>query len=71
MAAGWNVMQSQSEKTLSDVALANVEALADENILPILSCPNYGCTIYFFYNCHVFSSVWGTYVGTCVDHRGS
>jgi predicted negative regulator of RcsB-dependent stress response len=30
MVAGWNVMQSQSNEALSDVALANVEALADE-----------------------------------------
>jgi hypothetical protein len=30
-AAGWNVMQSQSDEALSDVALANVEALADES----------------------------------------
>jgi hypothetical protein len=30
--AGWNVMQSQSDEALSDVALANVEALADETI---------------------------------------
>jgi hypothetical protein len=30
MAAGWNVMQSQSDEALSDVVLENVEALADE-----------------------------------------
>jgi hypothetical protein len=29
-AAGWNVSQNMSEKALSDVTLANVEALADE-----------------------------------------
>jgi hypothetical protein len=28
VAAGWNVMQSQNEVALSDVALANVDALA-------------------------------------------
>jgi hypothetical protein len=28
--AGWNVMQSQSEEALSDVALKNVEALAGD-----------------------------------------
>jgi hypothetical protein len=29
--AGWNVIQSMSEVTLSDVAMANVEALAQES----------------------------------------
>jgi hypothetical protein len=28
--AGWNVMQSSNDAVLSDMALANVEALADE-----------------------------------------
>ncbi len=30
--AGYNVYTSQQEKTMSDLALANVEALADEEI---------------------------------------
>ena len=29
--AGWNVMQSRNDAVLSDVALANIEALADES----------------------------------------
>jgi hypothetical protein len=37
--AGWNISQSMSEVALSDVSLANVEALAGE-INP--NCPN-GC----------------------------
>jgi hypothetical protein len=28
--AGWNVSQSKSDSTLSDMSLSNVEALADE-----------------------------------------
>jgi predicted negative regulator of RcsB-dependent stress response len=31
MTTGWNVMQSRNETVLSNVALANMEALADEN----------------------------------------
>jgi hypothetical protein len=34
----WNISQNMSEEALSDVALANVEALAEENS----ECPN-GC----------------------------
>ncbi|MDR0572677.1 MAG: NVEALA domain-containing protein [Tannerella sp.] len=29
--AGWNVMQSRNDAVLSDIALANIEALADES----------------------------------------
>ena len=39
-AAGYSVYASQQEKTMSDLALANVEALADDEINPL--CPN-GC----------------------------
>ena len=38
--AGYNVYTSQHEKTMSDLALANVEALADDEENPL--CPN-GC----------------------------
>lgn len=41
MFAGYNVYQNlKSDVTLSDLALANVEALADDEINPL--CPN-GC----------------------------
>jgi hypothetical protein len=39
LVSGWNISQSMSEVAISDVALENVEALADE-INP--NCPN-GC----------------------------
>ena len=39
-AAGYSVYASQQEKTMTDLALANVEALADDEINPL--CPN-GC----------------------------
>jgi hypothetical protein len=31
LVSGWNISQSKSDVALSDVALENVEALADEN----------------------------------------
>ena len=34
LGAGWNVMQSENEVNLSDLALSNVEALAQNEGLP-------------------------------------
>jgi hypothetical protein len=40
MAASWNVSRSMSEEALlSDVALANVEALAEESVRSVGCCP--------------------------------
>jgi hypothetical protein len=45
--AGWNVSQSRSEEGLSDVALENVEALADGEVIITCSSPNpYGGQCY-------------------------
>ena len=40
LGAGWNVMQSENETDLSDLALSNVEALANSEELPeiIVEC---------------------------------
>lgn len=38
--SGMNVFNTQKSESLSDIALANVEALADDEINPL--CPN-GC----------------------------
>jgi hypothetical protein len=68
--AGWNVMQSQSEKVLSDVALANVEALAWE--YPTITCisicqwdPNYNCAVYVQDSYGVYH-----YEETCSEYKG-
>ncbi|MDR0538749.1 MAG: NVEALA domain-containing protein [Tannerellaceae bacterium] len=51
--AGWNISKNNSEKGLSDVALANVEALANDNP----DCPNgckscgNGCYCHTWYPC--------------------
>jgi hypothetical protein len=38
LAAGWNVMQSQSDEALSDMTLVNVEALANESTGTFPAC---------------------------------
>jgi hypothetical protein len=60
--AGLNVMQSSNDAVLSDVALANVEALAGE-INP--DCPNgclangNGCWCFVWYPCYLDAEfVW-------------
>ena len=37
--AAWNVSQSKNEMALTDVALANVEALAGDEQTPTYECP--------------------------------
>jgi uncharacterized alpha/beta hydrolase family protein len=50
LVSGWNISQSKSEVAMSDMALANVEALADTEITypgggPIYCCGSTGyCT---------------------------
>ena len=39
VAAGWNYQQSQQESELSDLTLANVEALASGEITTPTNCP--------------------------------
>jgi hypothetical protein len=65
--AAWNVSQNKNEMALTDVALANVEALADE--LSGYECWDYGCKLDWEYNCSVY--YFGSYVGLCPSHRGS
>ena len=56
-AAGWNYQQNKQEVELSDLALANVEALAAGEGVCILDCPN-GCLtdsgICFCYGYHPY-----------------
>ena len=56
-AAGWNYQQNKQEVELSDLALANVEALAAGEGGGILDCPN-GCLtdsgICFCYGYHPY-----------------
>ena len=56
-AAGWNYQQNKQEVELSDLALANVEALAAGEGERILDCPN-GCLtdsgICFCYGYHPY-----------------
>ncbi|MDR1115419.1 MAG: NVEALA domain-containing protein [Tannerella sp.] len=69
--SGLNINQSKkNEVALSDVALANVEALASENdsLYEALNCYLYGCQPDFNYNCHVY--FLGSYLHTCSFHRG-
>jgi len=42
LGAGWNVMQSENDMKLSDLALSNVEALANNEETDKPSCTN-GC----------------------------
>jgi hypothetical protein len=41
--AGWNVSQGMSDSTLSDMVLANVEALADDESMTTEQFANIGC----------------------------
>jgi hypothetical protein len=66
-----NINQSKkNEVAMSDMALANVEALASENdgLYEALNCYLYGCQPDFNYNCHVY--FLGGYLHTCSFHGG-
>lgn len=61
--------QSQKTEPLSDLALANVEALAQtEGTLDMYSCHYYGCQFAFFMQCRVYQ--YGQYKGVCDGYRG-
>jgi len=71
----YNVSLNSRGVGLSDIALANIEALADiEFFLPIGDCIDYGCLLDFDHNCNVYllstSGEFYIYGGTCKWARG-
>lgn len=69
MVAGINVFNSQKSEVLSDIAMANVEALADEELLDkVMECGKHGCIIDFSWDCLYPTEfiVWGY----CPNMRG-
>ena len=66
--AGWNMKQNKNKVVLSDLALANVEALAQSET-DWGSCTLYGCIAYFEYTCNVYSSTWGNLILVCPNMR--
>ena len=63
VAAGWNYNQSRNEVPLSDLALANAEALAQGET-------DWGNCTYFSSTCNVYSSIWGNLIKVCPNMRG-
>lgn len=55
LTAGWNYNQSNNEMAMSDLALANVEALANREISA--GCVLGGCTVSLFADCWLYH--WG------------
>ena len=52
LVSGINVFNAQQSEPLSDVALANVEALADGELLDkVMECGKHGCVIDFSWDC--------------------
>ena len=68
MVSGINVFNAQKSETLSDVALANVEALANDEDSGWLDCANHGCFVDFSYDC--LYPVNGYFIGYCPNMRG-
>lgn len=66
---GYNVYSSLNDSKLTDLTLANVEALAN-NTEPEYSyeCSMYGCQYDFQYDCHVYQGY--LLIMTCVNSRG-
>ena len=67
--SGINVFNAQKPEMLSDVALANVEALVDEELLDkVMECGKHGCIIDFSWDCLYPTDfiVWGY----CPNMRG-
>jgi hypothetical protein len=64
--AGWNISRSINNSSLTDLALNNIEALAD--LEDTTSCTLWGCISDYWYDCHVY--VYGNYVRTCEHFRG-
>ena len=61
LVAGINVYHSQRSVDISDVALANVEALADgEDASWVMECVSHGCIIDFSWDCFFSGGImWG------------
>ncbi len=70
MVGGINVFNAQeSDIELSDIALANVEALADGELLDkVMECGKHGCVIDFSWDCLYPTEfiIWGY----CPNMRG-
>ena len=69
MVSGINVFNAQQSEPLSDVALANVEALADGELLDkVMECGKHGCVIDFSWDCLYPTEfiIWGY----CPNMRG-
>lgn len=71
VAVGVTAYQAQEKEMMSDVALENVEALAqtEGGVLDMYSCHYYGCQFAFFMQCHVYR--YGQYKGVCDGYRGN
>lgn len=67
VAAGWNFNQNKNEVELSDLALANVEALAQSES-NIGTCTWVGCKMDFYTTCNVYTT-WGGFVMSCPQMR--
>ena len=69
LVSGIKVFNAQKSETLSDVALANVEALADGELLDkVMECGKHGCVIDFSWDCLYPTEfiIWGY----CPNMRG-
>ena len=69
LVSGINVFNAQQSEPLSDVALANVEALADGELLDkVMECGKHGCVIDFSWDCLYPTEfiIWGY----CPNMRG-
>lgn len=66
--SGYNMYATQKGYKLTDLALANVEALAQYELEDWYACTWYGCLYDFNYDCHVYSGyIW---IKTCYNSRG-
>lgn len=65
--AGYNIYQSQKMETISDLMLANVEALASIEDISSSDCDTY-CKSDARYTCYIS---WGSDIDgiTCPEHR--
>ena len=68
--AGWNINKNQNEVILSELALANVEALAQEYESNIGRCSVYGCTWSFTTTCNVYTTNMHIFLMSCPNMRG-
>lgn len=66
--AGYNVYSTQNDNKLTDLALANVEALAQTEPGYWYECSWYGCLFDYRYDCHVYRGY--LLIMTCENSRG-